>query len=294
MKTVNMDLHMHSIKSCDGEYTPSELMKMCKEAGMQVVAIADHNTVEAMQEARTQAETLGMEYIPAVELDCHIDGVDLHVLGYGIDETNEALLRLAEDVRKMEQGASQRRIDLVKAQGIYVDEKAAYAIAPHGNVTGEIIAEIALQDERNYDALKAYLPGGTRADNPLVNFYWDVCSQGKPAYVPINYITLKEAVELITQAGGIAILAHPGNNTKENEELLETIFAYDVKGLEAYSSYHTQEQVAFYVDWAKKRNLLITAGSDFHGKTKPAISIGDTKCTDTTDLYYALSKALPK
>lgn len=280
MNTI--DLHMHSIYSDDGEYTPTELMKMCKDAGLQIVAIADHNSTKAIPEARNAAEKLKLTYIPAIELDCTIHGVDLHVLGYGIDENNQALLDNAEYVKKQAQNVGKEQIEKVKVLGFYIDEDACYALSHEGVITGEIIAEVALQDERNHPLMKEYLPGGSRSDNPFVNFYWDYCAQSKPAYVPIHYISLKEAVDMIHAAGGIAVLAHPGNNTKENLSLIDAIFAYDVKGMEVYSSYHTPEQIAFYKDYAEQHYLMITMGSDFHGKTKPSIALGGSHCPDTS------------
>lgn len=291
-KQIQMDLHMHSCMSDDGEYSPKQLMQMCKEAGLQVVAIADHNTVEAIPEAKDEAMMLGLDYIPAIELDCTIDGVELHVLGYGINYLDPAFMDLTLSLRKQEQDSAQKRIDLVKRLGLYIDEEKAFALSHHGCITGEIIAEVALQDERNHGFLKEYLRGGSRSDNPYVNFYWDYCSQGKPAYVKIDFMTLQEAIALIQNAGGIAILAHPGNNTKENTTLLDAIFTYDVKGMEVYSSYHSKEQIQFYEDYAKKHSLAITCGSDFHGKTKPAIHLGGHGCADTTELYYALNSLL--
>lgn len=291
-KQIQMDLHMHSCMSDDGEYSPKQLMQMCKEAGLQVVAIADHNTVEAIPEAKDEAMMLGLDYIPAIELDCTIDGVELHVLGYGINYVDPAFMDLTLSLRKQEQDSAQKRIDLVKRLGLYIDDEKAFALSHHGCITGEIIAEVALQDERNHGFLKEYLRGGSRSDNPYVNFYWDYCSQGKPAYVKIDFMTLQEAIALIQNAGGIAILAHPGNNTKENTTLLDAIFTYDVKGMEVYSSYHSKEQIQFYEDYAKKHSLAITCGSDFHGKTKPAIHLGGHGCADTTELYYALNSLL--
>ena len=81
-------------------------------------------------------------------------------------------------------------------------------------------------------------------------------------------------------------MAHPGNNTKEDEALLQDIFKAGVKGLEVFSSYHTKEQVDFYLDWALKRQLLLTAGSDFHGKTKPSIHLGSMDVRGLEDKIY--------
>lgn len=111
MNTI--DLHMHSIYSDDGEYTPTELMKMCKDAGLTTVAIADHNSTSAIAEAKKAAKALGINYIPAIELDCTIHGVDLHVLGYGIDENNQALLDNAEYVKKQAQNVGKEQIEKV-------------------------------------------------------------------------------------------------------------------------------------------------------------------------------------
>lgn len=291
-KQIRMDLHMHSCMSDDGEYSPKQLMLMCKDAGLQVVAIADHNAVDAIPEAKEEAMKLGLDYIPAIEMDCTIDGVELHVLGYGINYLDPAFKKLTLSLRHQEQASAQKRLDLVKQLGLYIDDEKAFALSHHGCITGEIIAEVALQDERNHGFLKEYLSGGSRSDNPYVNFYWDYCSQGKPAYVKIDFMPLQEAVTMIQNAGGVAILAHPGNNTKENTTLLDAIFTYDIKGMEVYSSYHTKEQIQFYEDYAKKHSLAITCGSDFHGKTKPAIHLGGHGCADTTALYYGLNDLL--
>lgn len=288
----NMDLHMHTNKSDDGEFAPALLMQMCKDAGLDVVAIADHNTTQGISEAYKAAKQLGLEYIPAIEIDCTINDTNLHILGYGIDETDQLLIQHAEFMATQGRQSSSKQIQLCKELGLHIDENACYALSRDGAVTGEIVAEVALQDPCNYTFLKDYLPGGSRSDNPYVNFYWDHCSQGKPAYVPMEFITLKQAVDIIHHAKGIAVLAHPGNNTKEDQTLLDDIFAYDVIGMEVYSSYHTPQQIKFYLEYAKAHNLIITTGSDFHGKTKPSIMLGESGCKDSSIYYPAFLQAL--
>lgn len=286
-----MDLHMHSNYSDDGEYTPTELMKMCKAAGLSTIAIADHNTTQAIPEARKEAARLGLEYIPAVELDCSINGVNLHVLGYGIDDQDEALWNQAAHMAALGKASSAKQITLCEQLGLIIDHDACYQLAGNGAVTGEIIAEVSLQNPDNHAFLKEYLSGGNRSDNPYVNFYWDYCSQGKPAYVPVTYISLKEAVDIIHHAKGVAILAHPGNNTKEDIQLLDAIFAHDIIGIEAYSSYHTPQQIAFYETYAKSHHLIMTMGSDFHGKTKPSIHLGQSGCPNSSALHDVIIHA---
>lgn len=287
-----IDLHMHSAMSSDGEYTPKELMKLCKDNGLKVVSIADHNTTKAISKASQYAKEYDLTLIPAIELDCTIDGTELHLLGYGISYDFPAFEEIEKTLEIQEKASSIKRIQLVQHMGIEVDEKKAYALFHNGYVTGEVIAEVALADERNKDILADYLPGGNRSDNPYVNFYWDICSQGKPAYVPIHYITLEEAVTVINDAGGIAVLAHPGNNVKEDEKLLEKIFTYDVKGIEVFSSYHSTKQVDYYLKWAKDHNVLPTIGSDFHGKTKPSIKLGALQNEEQEAIYTHLKKLL--
>lgn len=271
-----IDLHMHSNYSDDGEFTPRELADMCIEKGVKYFAIADHNSVNGIKEAKEYCKDKDITIVPAIELDCSIDGVNLHVIGYGIDYKNKIFEKIENNIIKQEKIASKERMRLVRELGIEFQDEAINKLSKNGVVTGEMIAEAAMafdKDEKN-PLLKPYYKNGLRSDNPFVNFYWDFCAQGKQAYVEIKFILLEEAVKVIVDNGGIPILAHPGNNTKENLELLDKIIACGVKGLEVYSSYHNNEQIDFYRDFAYKNNLFVTCGSDFHGKIKPSISIG--------------------
>lgn len=288
-----LDLHMHTVVSNDGEFEPDRLMQMCAEAGLKAVAIADHNSTRAYKEAKKTASTLGIELLPAVELDCTFCGKDFHVLGYGIDPAYKEYEIIEKEMLRKEQQASKKRLELVEKTGLKVNHEKAESLAHDGVVTGEIIAETALQDPRNYRLLGEYLQGGKRSDNPYVNFYWDWCSQGKIAYVPIEFISLDKAVEVITKSGGIPVLAHPGNNLKEDLHLLEEIVEKGILGVEVFSSYHTDKQRKIYMDWAQEHRILMTAGSDFHGKTKPAILLGNMDMLNMEEiLYKELKEAL--
>lgn len=278
MNTV--DLHMHSRFSDDGEFSPGELMALCKNAGVCVAAVADHNCVRGVPEALSAAQSLGIDLIPATEIDCTVGTTNLHVLGYWIDPLHPGFASIENNILTQERAAARERMRLVRECGIAVDEAKAFALSPEGIITGEVIAEVALEMPENMGnvLLAPYRAGGSRSDNSFVNFYWDFCSQGKPAYVHIEFPCIVEAVRQIKEAGGVAVLAHPGNNIHESEALLDKIAAAGVCGLEAYSSYHSPEQTAFYLEAAKKRGLAVTCGSDFHGKTKPAIALGSTNC----------------
>lgn len=286
-----LDLHMHSNISDDGEFSPKQLMEFCSEAEIKVAALADHNSVRGVEEAKFYADKLGIQLIPAIELDCSFKEVDLHVLGYGIDFKYGAFEKIEQSIEEQEKAAAKKRMDLVKAIGIDFDPDEVMRLSRNGVVTGEIIAEVALKDSRNKNnpMMIPYYPKGERSDNPYVNFYWDICSKGKKAYVPIEFISLQQAIELIYTAGGIPVLAHPGNNVKENEELLHHIVKAGIVGMEVYSSYHSQRQREFYKIQAEKYGLIKTVGSDFHGKTKPAIRLGSVHCDNAEEeIYQAL------
>lgn len=289
-----LDLHMHSNISNDGEYTPSQLMQLCKQHGLKTVALADHNSVRGIGDAQKSADELGIEFIRAIELDCQFEGVNLHLLGYGIDPTVPEFEKNEMDILKKEQDASSKLIHLVQDLGIHLEIEEVLDLAIEGVVTGEMIAEVALEDKRNQNnpLLEPYRKNGKRSDNPYVNFYWDFCSQGKLAYVPIQFLGLNEAIQLIRKARGIAVLAHPGINIGQDQKILESIVSCGIDGMEVYSSYHDENMVAFYNKQAEQFHLLKTIGSDFHGKTKPAIRLGSMSCHEEIDIYQQFKKKL--
>lgn len=271
-----IDLHIHSSYSGDGEFSPEELLCLGKQAGLTYMAITDHNSVGAVSEALTLAEQYGIRVISGVELDCVHQERNFHLLGYGFDHTNPIFAQIEQSILTQERVAAKRRIELFqRATDIPLSAAEVLEIAKDGIVTGELIAEILLQrqDASAHKLLLPYLDGGTRSDNPYVNFYWDFFAQGKPAYVPIHVLSLAEGVKLLHDTGGIVVLAHPGQNLQGDHDLLEQMIKTGIDGIEAYSSYHSNIEAAQYDSFAQQHGLLVTCGSDFHGKTKPAISL---------------------
>lgn len=288
-----IDLHMHSNYSDDGEFSPKKIVELCLEKGVKYFAIADHNSTKGVAEAKEYCDDKDITIIPAIELDCTIDGVNLHLLGYNVDYKSDDFERIEENIIAQEQVASKERMRLVRELGINFEDSVIDGLSKNGVVNGEMIAEAAMLFDKNKEnkLLNPYYEGGLRSDNPYVNFYWDYCSQGKPAYAEVKFISLKEAIKVVEDNGGVPVLAHPGNNVKENKDLLEKIIKAGVKGLEVYSSYHNEKQTAFYKDFAINNNLIMTCGSDFHGKTKPSISIGGISCEDNEEkIINELSK----
>jgi len=279
-----IDLHIHSSVSKDAQYSPSTCVQLCHKAHLKVISIADHNSIRGFQEAQAtiQAMKLDLLLIPGIELDCHYLGTNLHILGYGINPTEPWFNTYDQSINDQDRSASLTRADMIRALGIHLDQKALDEISIDGVLTGEMIAEIALQDEKNNDneVLKPYRKGASRGDNPWINFYWDFLSQGKAAYVEVEYVTAAQAIQAIKDAGGLAVLAHPGNNIGMDETQLKGIIGLGIDGIEVYSSYHSAETIEFYRKKTLEAGLLMTLGSDFHGKSKPSISLGNTDCPD--------------
>ncbi len=281
-----IDLHMHTTISNDGTYSPETIIQMCHEAGLEIVALADHNSTKAFRIAKPIADAYGMKLIPAVELDCHIDGINLHVLGYGINPNHPAFDVYEEEILTQERNSSQFVVNKIRELGIHLEDEALNRVQIHGVITGEMIAEVALEDSKNdnNELLVPYREGGSRSQNPLVNFYWDYCAQGKVAYYPIQFRTIDEIIKMINDAGGFAVLAHPGNNIKTNVDVFKKIIDKGVIGVEVYSSYHSPEVMNHYHALALEHDLIMTLGSDFHGKTKPSIHLGKFNIPDEKQL----------
>lgn len=285
-KMNNIDLHIHSKYSDDGEYTVREIMGLGKQADIKYLSITDHNSVRALREAFELSDEYGIKVISGVELDCTHKNKNLHLLGYNFDYMYPEFLKIEENIKRQERAAADKKIELIsRGLGIEIDSKEIIEASGGGIVTGELIAEVLLtrKDSKELKALLPYLEGGNRADNPYVNFYWDYFSQGKAAYVPIEYITLSEAVNLIHRAGGKAVLAHPGQNLKDGFEFINDIIKTGIDGIEVYSSYHSRIDTEYFNKAAQANKLLVTCGSDFHGKTKPSIRLCGHRAGESTD-----------
>lgn len=287
-----VDLHMHSMYSDDGEFAPTKLVDMCHDAGVKIMAIADHNSVKAIDEASSRAKTLGMKYINAIEIDCTYKGVDLHVLGYGIDHTNPIFNQLGKNIEEQELKCSAKKIELTNALGFDIKKEQLDAISSNGVYTGEMFGEVLLADPRytDHELLIPYREGNHRSDNPYVNFYWDFYAQGKPCYTEVKFPSLEEVIKIIKENKGVSVLAHPGNNLKGKFELFDEMVNLGIQGVECFSSYHSKEVNQYFYDKAKALDVLFTCGSDFHGKTKPAISLGVNGCSDPNEIVQNLIK----
>lgn len=286
---AHIDLHLHSSVSLDGDLSPRGLVELCSQEGITLAALTDHNAVSGVPEFSWRGAQLGIRVIPGVELDCTAEGLQLHILGYGIDITNGKLMQIERSVLEMQRTLSLRQMDAVEELGILLDRDALMEQTKNGVVSTEMIAAGALvfPQNQNHPLLRPFLPGGSRSDQPLVDFYLDICSPGKPAYVPVSYISASEAIQVIHDAGGIAVLAHPAINLQGREKLIEYFLNLPLDGIEVFSSYHNAIETAFYLDLAQKYHLLITGGSDFHEKVKPNLRMGNIDMLGMEDVLQS-------
>ena len=283
---IPADLHMHSHYSNDGEFSVATLVEKCRQQRVNTFSITDHNSARANKEAVELVRQEGMRYIPGIEIDCIYEGINLHVLGYNIDWQSPAFTKLEEDVfAKVMQSFSQM-IENTTALGFKIDKDAVLEYAGDTLPSPEMIAEIMLSDPKYYSPLlEPYMEGGARSDMPYINFYLDYFAQGKPAFVPVEYISFDQAIGLIKGNGGTPIVAHPGLNLKGRENIVEQLLDKGAEGLEAFNNYHDMEQIGYFASVVQKRKAIITCGSDFHGKTKPLIHIGGFKYDNRFEAY---------
>jgi predicted metal-dependent phosphoesterase TrpH len=273
---LRTDLHIHSEYSLDGELSVRNILSECRQVGLSVISITDHNLVTGISEAMRIAPEFALEVIPGVEIDCNYKGIDLHVLGYNISWLSPDFSDLEKQYTDKVMRSFTRMIENLSRLGIEVDGPEVLLKADGRLPSAELIAEVLLDNEKyqGNKKLDPYRPGGYRSDMPYINFYLDFFAQGKPAYVKIDYMNYAECVSLIKQNGGIPVVAHPGLNLKGREEIILELLDGGAEGLEVFNNYHTGEQIRYFADLALERKLWMTCGSDFHGKTKPLIKPG--------------------
>lgn len=282
------DLHIHSKYSNDGEFEIKDIIERCKKCSVDIFAISDHNSTRSLDEAAELTEKDRIFFIPAIEIDCRYKGIDLHLLGYNINWRSSDFTALENDVFKKVDNSISVMIDNLSKLGIDVDISRIREKANGGLPSGELIAEVLLEDEiYKNDLLLPYMKGGARSDMPYLNFYMDFFAQGKPAYVKIDYMNYENAVELIKSNGGTPIVAHPGLNFKGRMDLVDELLDLGAEGLEIFNNYHTDEQIDYLAAIAIQRDTIMTCGSDFHGKTKPTIEIGTYRFNNMYEDYLA-------
>ncbi len=277
-----IDLHSHSSFSSDGEFSPEHIVSLGYNEGIQVLSITDHNSVKGIKPALKTARSLGMTVIPGIEIDCVFQNLNLHILGYGIDIENKAYADIEKTSIERDRSYFSQLIIRLRELGFKVKQDEILNLSPTSIPSPEFVGEVLLlsNENKNDSRLAPYRKGGSRSDMPYFNFYRDFCTPGKPAYIETQFPDLSTILQVIHKTGGVSVLAHPGGSLLSPEETLISIMKMGVRGIEAFSSYHTPEVTQYYIKKAVGQGVFMTCGSDFHGKNKPTISLGDVECAE--------------
>jgi hypothetical protein len=256
-----LDLHLHTIYS-DGSLPPAQVLALAKQANVTALAITDHDILDGIPEAVATGKNLDIEVIPGVEISSRYGDSELHILGYFIDCRDATLLSRLARLRDSRHTRNPKIIDKLRALGLAITYEDVTALAGTASVGRPHIARVLMQ--------KGYVTSAKEAfDRYLAN--------GAAAYVPRDLPEPEEAIRWITDAGGVAVLAHP-TWVRESEEglfkLCASLKEAGLRGMEVHYSTHTKSQTSDYLRMASKLGFLVTGGSDFHGLTKPDIEVG--------------------
>jgi predicted metal-dependent phosphoesterase TrpH len=253
------DLHLHTHFS-DGTYSPQELVAHAKSHGLAALALTDHDTVEGCDPTASACARLGIEFISGTELTAEADGHELHLIGYLIDLQNPELLSEMARFQAVRQDRIREIVARLNQLNIPLQAEAVFALAscrspgrPH---VGRALVQAGFCSSMD-EAFERFL------------------KKHRPAWVPKCKMSAQAAIELIHQAGGVAVLAHPGLNRKD--DIIPELATHGLDGLECYHSKHSASACEHYVQVAEQHGLLITGGSDCHGLNKGKPLIGSIK-----------------
>lgn len=254
------DLHIHTYYS-DSTDSSEEVIEQAHQAGLCCIAITDHDTLDGIAPAMKAAEAVGIEVIPGVELSSEANGKDIHVLGYCFDPQDcvfQERLAQMQNIRLERMTEMVAKLNKIGIKGISVEEvtiraKSKSVGRPH--LAAVLVEKGVVSNIQS--AFDKYL------------------AEGAPAYVPKFKISPFEAIELINRAGGAAVLAHPVLTAVD--ELIPRMVSAGLKGIEVFYPMHTENVVSYYQGLAKKHGMVVTGGSDAHGKAKRHTFVGRVK-----------------
>jgi len=253
------DLHLHTQFS-DGTFTPEELVLQAQNKGLACIALTDHDSVEGCDRAAVACANVKMDFISGAELTAEHKDTEVHILGYFLDTKNQVLLDRIAKFQAVRQNRINEMCAALNKLGIPLQPESVFALAnckspgrPH--VARALVKEKLISNLD--DAFEKYL------------------KKGKPAWVPKTKMSALEGVELIHQAGGLAVMAHPGLN--RTDDIIPDLVAAGLDGIECFHTKHSTVMAERYLEIAEKYHLLVTGGSDCHGFSKKAPLIGTVK-----------------
>lgn len=266
---IKADLHIHSNFS-DGSDSIPELIKNIQDAGINIFALTDHDTIGGLSEVKKHLPS-NIKFIKGVELTCKTKDIKCHILGYNINPDNKELNDLIAQGKILRRNKLEKRIAYLKeVWDITLTQEELDWLYSRPSVVKTHFANILVNrglSDNNLDAMRKYLDG---------------CKTGNSRFDG------DEAIQIIKNAGGIPVWAHPlggeGEKHLSKEEFLprlETMIASGIQGLECYYSRYNQEEIEILVSCAKENNLFITGGSDYHGNNKKNITLAKLNVANT-------------
>jgi len=259
-----IDLHVHSTYS-DGTLSPRAIIDLAKKTGVQAIAITDHDTVEGVAEALAYGREAGVEVIPGIEISSWLNNIPLHILGYRFRHNDSDLHRRLFRLQEGRQIRNEKILSKLNHLGIDLTMAELTAFSEHGQAGRPHIAQLLVNRgavPTMEQAFRRYLRRGAAAYAERFKYYAD------------------EAIAMIREAGGIAVLAHPVTldpGLTAIPGLLRELQQLGLQGVEVYYPSHTSLAVRKLKKIAVELDLLITGGSDFHGNNRSKAPLGGTK-----------------
>lgn len=241
-----LDLHLHSSAS-DGSHTPADLVRMCLDRGLRYIGLTDHDTTGGIQEALDAAWGTPLTVIPGVEISTETEGPnEVHILGYHIDYQSEPLQERLTRLRESRYERAHKVLDLLAQNGCPVSWQRVSSLAGTGSIGRPHIAQ-AMVEARYVESVEMAFQRYLR--------------RGAPAYVPRAKLLPAEAIQLVLEAGGVPVLAHPSRIMEQVPALVQA----GLKGIEAYYFGYPEPEIEHILGIAEKHGLIATGGTDFHG-----------------------------
>ena len=257
-----VDLHTHSTAS-DGSDTPSELVALAREKGLHGIALTDHDTVAGIPEFLGSAEKNGIRAVPGLEISSTLYGREIHILGLFIDHTSEVLADFLRDARKNRNIRNEQILQKLNAMNYRITQQELNECAGGECIGRPHFAQVLVR--------KGYFANSQEV--------FDRClKRGARAYTPRVLPNPSDSIDAIHNAGGLAIWAHPvyrsSGGRSGARKYLKKLIQFGLDGVEAYYSLYSSAQHTMLMEVAAELGILVSGGSDYHGRNQPSISLG--------------------